>query len=207
VAQLVNRDHRCRDALKVVFLPDYRVSLAEQIIPAANLSEQVSTAGTEASGTGNMKFALNGALTIGTLDGANIEIMEEVGAENIFIFGHTAEEIAEMKVRGSYRPREYYERDERLRRVVDSFVSDRFSAKEPGIFKWLHHTLLEADTYFHLADFDSYAKTHVQAGKVFKDSADWAEKAVLNVARVGKFSSDRTISQYAGEIWGVKPIR
>ena len=207
VAQVINRDHRAREAIKVVFVPDYRVSLAERIIPAADLSEQVSTAGTEASGTGNMKFALNGALTIGTLDGANIEIKEEVGDDNIFIFGNTAAEIAKLREEGAYKPREFYQRDERLRRVVDAFVSDRFSAKEEGIFKWLHHSLLENDHYFHLADFDSYLATQGVAAEVFADRSAWAEKAILNVARIGKFSSDRTIREYAADIWGIKSIR
>ncbi|MCK5799398.1 MAG: glycogen/starch/alpha-glucan phosphorylase, partial [Deltaproteobacteria bacterium] len=206
VANIVNRDHRCREGLKVAFLPDYRVSLAELIIPAADLSEQISTAGTEASGTGNMKLALNGALTIGTLDGANIEIREEVGPDNIFIFGHTTDEIAQMKEKGSYRPREYYERNEDLRRVVDSFVSHRFAAHEEGIFNWIHHTLLESDTYFHLADFNAYVEAQKRATEVYQDQKAWRKKAILNVARIGKFSSDRTISQYAKEIWDVKPI-
>ena len=207
VALAVNRDHRAREHLRVVFLPDYRVSLAEIIIPAADISEQVSTAGTEASGTGNMKFALNGALTLGTLDGANVEIQQEVGPENIFIFGHTAEEVAQMRRQQSYRPHDYYHHDARLRRVVDAFNSDRFCPGESGIFSWLFHSLLDGgDFYFHLADFDSYRKARAEVDRTYLDRAAWWNKAILNVARVGKFSSDRTIRQYAEEIWGVRPV-
>jgi starch phosphorylase len=205
VAKVVNADPRCRDQLRLVFLPDYRVSLAERIIPAADLSEQISTAGMEASGTGNMKFALNGALTIGTLDGANIEIMEEVGAENIFIFGHTAAEIAELRASGGYSPQACAMQDQRLGRVVDALSSDLFCNKEPGIFGWIKEMLLRGgDYYYHLADLPSYIGRQAEAAREYGQRQRWLRKAVLNVARTGKFSSDRTIRQYATEIWGMK---
>ena len=207
VGRVINSDRRVRDWLKVVFIPDYRVSLAEKIIPAADLSEQISTAGKEASGTGNMKFALNGALTIGTLDGANIEIMEEVGRENIFIFGLQAQDIQTMRQQGSYQSREYYERYPALKRVMDALYSDRFCREEPDLFRWIYSALVEhGDEYFHLADLPSYIETQEQAGSEFKDVAGWAHKAILNVARIGKFSSDRTIREYAKDIWGLKSI-
>lgn len=207
VGRVINTDRRVGDWLKVVFIPDYRVSLAEKIIPAADLSEQISTAGKEASGTGNMKFALNGALTIGTLDGANIEIMEEVGRENIFIFGLQAQDIQTMRQQGSYQSREYYERYPALKRVMDALYADRFCREEPDLFRWIYSALVEhGDEYFHLADLPSYIDTQEQAGREFKDGAGWACKAILNVARIGKFSSDRTIREYAKDIWGVKSI-
>jgi glycogen phosphorylase len=187
----------------VVFIPDYRVSLAEKIIPAADLSEQISTAGKEASGTGNMKFAMNGALTIGTLDGANIEIMEEVGQENIFIFGLTAAEVQEMRQRGSYLPRDYYHRSPALKRIMDAFVSSLFCPQEPGLFNWIYQTILDRDEYFHLADLPSYIAAQEKAGEEFKSPAVWARKAILNMARIGKFSSDRTILEYARDIWNI----
>jgi len=206
LGRVINHDGRARGLLQVVFVPDYRVSLAERIIPAADLSEQISTAGMEASGTGNMKFALNGALTIGTLDGANIEIREEVGADNIFIFGLRAEEIEHLRRTGSYHPSDYYERDARLRRVVEALRSDRFCPQEPGLFRWVADALLEHDEYFHLADFGSYIEAQARVGEEFGQPAHWARKAILNVARIGKFSSDRTIQEYARDIWGIRPV-
>lgn len=207
VAAVVNQDPRVKGLIKVAFLPDYRVSLAEKIIPAADLSEQISTAGKEASGTGNMKFALNGALTIGTLDGANIEIREEVGEENIFIFGLRAEEIQRQRREGSPHPREHYLQSPAIRRVMEALRDDRFSQKEPGAFKWLFDRLVEqADEYFHLADFHSYVRAQEEASRNYREPESWAEKAILNVARMGKFSSDRTIMQYAQEIWDLKRI-
>ncbi|MEI6068870.1 MAG: glycogen/starch/alpha-glucan phosphorylase [Methylococcaceae bacterium] len=204
VAQCVNNDPRVRDQLKVVFIPDYRVSLAERIIPAADLSEQISTAGMEASGTGNMKLAMNGALTIGTLDGANIEILEEVGADNIYIFGLKAEEILDMRQHNRYRPEDYYHRSERVKRVLDAIKSDMFCAGEPGLFEWIFNTLVhEGDYYFHLADFDAYVEAQTKAAWDFSQPSLWSRKAILNVARMGKFSSDRTIREYAQEIWGM----
>lgn len=207
VANVVNNDQRVGEQIRVVFIPDYKVTLAEMIIPAADLSEQISTAGKEASGTGNMKLALNGALTIGTMDGANIEIREEVGEDNIFIFGLRAEEIMEMRKSHSYNPAEIYERSAIVKRVMDSFESDIFSKDEPGLFKWIYEALiLNSDVYFHIADFESYVTTQLRAGKAFKDTEEWARKAILNVARIGKFSSDRTISEYASDIWNVKGL-
>jgi starch phosphorylase len=207
VGRAINHDRRAEGRLKVVFVPDYRVSLAEIIIPAADLSEQISTAGKEASGTGNMKFAMNGALTIGTLDGANIEIMEEVGPENIFIFGLKAAEVEQMRREGSYDPREYYRRSPAVRRVLDALRSDRFCPREPGLHRWLYDRLLgRGEEYFHAADLDSYIEAQRKAGQTFVTRPAWARKAVLNVARMGKFSSDRTIRAYADEIWGLTPV-
>jgi len=204
VATVINADPRAHGKLTVVFVPDYRVSIAEKIIPAADLSEQISTAGKEASGTGNMKFALNGALTMGTLDGANIEISEEVGAENIFIFGLTADQITEMRYRGTYRPWDYYS-DPATRRVMDALNSDRFCPGEPGLFRPIFDALLPGgDEYFHLADLPSYIAAQRRAGQEYHNPAVWARKAILNVARAGLFSSDRTIAEYARDIWGVQ---
>ncbi len=197
VGEVINADPRTRDWLRVVFLPDYRVTLAEAIIPAAELSEQISTAGKEASGTGNMKLALNGALTIGTLDGANIEIRDEVGAENIFIFGLRADEVVQLLADG-YHPRS--------NRVVDSIASGHFSRGDKDIFRPIVAKLLSSrDEYVHLADFDSYIETQQQVDIEYKDRATWNRKALLNIARMGKFSSDRTITEYAREIWKIRP--
>jgi starch phosphorylase len=207
VGRVINADPRVEGRIKVVFIPDYRVSLAERIIPAADLSEQISTAGKEASGTGNMKFALNGALTIGTLDGANIEIMEEVGKENIFIFGLQAQDIQLMRAQGSYQPREYYTRYPALTRVMDALHSDLFCREDPDLFRWIYYALVEhGDEYFHLADLPSYIDIQEQAGAEFTNPAGWARKAILNVARIGKFSSDRTIQEYAKDIWRIESI-
>jgi len=206
VAAVINADPKAKDRIKVVFMPDYRVTLAEKIIPAADLSEQISTAGKEASGTGNMKLALNGALTIGTMDGANIEIREEVGEENIFIFGLRAEEIKELKRTHGYNPSQICAGNPNLKRVMDSFESDVFCRDEPGLFKWIYEYLvMNGDVFFHVADFESYRETQGLVGAEYKKPDEWARKAVLNVARMGKFSSDRTISEYAGDIWGVGP--
>jgi starch phosphorylase len=205
VGQIINNDPRANEYMKVVFIPDYRVSLAEKIIPAANISEQISTAGMEASGTGNMKFAMNGALTMGTLDGANIEIKEEVGDENIFIFGLTAEQIQSMREANSYNPWDYYYRDARLKRVMDALNSDRFSPGEPGLFNWLFYAILNyGDHYYHLADLPSYIEAQERAGLEYLNQEEWSRKAILNVARTGKFSSDRTVLEYAREIWNIK---
>src|SRR5579862_2105267 len=183
LGEVINNDPKTRELIKVAFLPDYRVSLAEKIIPAAEVSEQISTAGREASGTGNMKFAMNGALTVGTLDGANIEIREAVGAENIYIFGLKAEEIEGHHRRRSYVPGDYV-RDPALSRVVDSLNSNRFCQKEPGLFSWIHQMLLSSgDVYFHLADLPSYLAAHEVAGQEFNRPTDWTRKAILNVAR------------------------
>jgi glycogen phosphorylase len=207
VGRVVNGDARVKGRLKVVFLPDYRVSLAEVIIPAADLSEQISTAGTEASGTGNMKLAMNGALTMGTLDGANIEILEAVGNDNMFIFGLKAEEIGDLRRRGAYHPWEHYQRSPRVRRVMDAFRSRLFCVDEPGLFHWIYQSLVEGrDHYFHLADLESYLDAQEQAARTFGDRSQWDRMAILNVARIGKFSSDRTIAEYARDIWGIAPV-
>ena len=201
---VINNDPRTHGMIKVAFLPDYRVSLAEKIIPAADVSEQISTAGMEASGTGNMKFAMNGALTIGTMDGANIEIHEAVGADNIFIFGLTAEQIADLVPGRNYHPNDYYESDPRIKRVLDELASDRFCPEEPGLFRWIRDVLLNRDTYFLLADFASYIETQNEISREYIEPAVWTHKAILNVARIGIFSSDRTVREYGDEIWGVK---
>ncbi len=202
VAQVVNNDARVRDRLKVAFVPDYRVSLAEIIIPAADLSEQISTAGMEASGTGNMKLAMNGALTIGTLDGANVEIQECVGEENIYIFGHKPHEIFAMQSNVSYSARDLYNNDVRLKRVMDAIASNMFCPEEPGLFRWMYDTIVDqGDRYFHLADLPSYLEAASRAEHDFLHSPEWARKAILNVARVGSFSSDRTILEYSRDIW------
>jgi starch phosphorylase len=205
LGKVINNDPRTRGLIKVAFLPDYRVSLAEKIIPAADVSEQISTAGMEASGTGNMKFAMNGALTIGTLDGANIEIRDAVGAGNIFIFGLTAGQIAEMVSGRDYHPTEYYDADPRLKRVLDELASDRFCPEEPGLFRWIRDVLLNRDSYFLLADFASYIDTQGKIAGEYMQPAVWTRKAILNVARIGTFSSDRTIREYSREIWHVEP--
>jgi starch phosphorylase len=204
IARTVNRDGRLRDRLRVAFVPDYRVSLAERIIPAADVSEQISTAGREASGTGNMKFALNGALTVGTLDGANIEIAEEVGWENIFIFGLRAEQIADLRANESYDPRALYERDERVQRVVDAIASGRFCPLDPTRYKWLVDSLLGRDEYFNLADLGAYVDVQARVSAEYLDPGLWTAKAIRNVARIGKFSSDRAVREYARDIWGLR---
>jgi starch phosphorylase len=207
VAQVINNDPKARGHIQVVFVPDYRVTLAEAIIPAADLSEQISTAGTEASGTSNMKFAMNGALTIGTLDGANIEIREEVGAENIFIFGLTVPQVRQLRAAGPYRPWEIYHRTPAVRRILDALKSNRFCPRNPGQHEWAYHRLLsENEPYLHLADLESYLQTHAQVGELYRDRATWTSKAILNVARIGKFSSDRTIREYAQEIWHIQAV-
>jgi starch phosphorylase len=207
VGSIVNADPRARDHMKVVFVPDFRVSLAEIIIPGADLSEQISTAGSEASGTGNMKLAMNGALTIGTLDGANVEIREAVGAENIFIFGLTAEQIQAAREGASYRPRELYEKDARLKRILGALDSSLFCPREPGLFHWVVQSVLDGgDPYFHLADLPAYVDAQHQVDKTFEQPATWASKAILNVARIGRFSSDRTVAEYARDIWGITAV-
>ena len=206
VGAKINSDPRVKDRLKVVFLPNYRVSLAQKIVPAADLSEQISTAGKEASGTGNMKLSLNGALTIGTLDGANVEIREEVGPENIFIFGMTVEEVNELWKKG-YNPHDFLQQHDELRAVVDWVGSNYFTADEPpGVFNMLRDNLVYHDPFLCLPDFRSYSDAQERVGVAFKDKARWAEMAILNTARMGKFSSDRTITEYAREIWQLDPV-
>jgi starch phosphorylase len=203
VAGVINSDPATKGLLRVHFVPNYRVTLAEYLIPATDLSEQISTAGTEASGTGNMKFALNGALTIGTMDGANIEIAEEVGEENMFIFGLRANEVDDLCAHG-YVPQHYFQRSENLRRVIDAINADRFSQSEHGIFKPIIDSLFNNDRYMIFADFDSYVDCQKKVADLYRDQTRWVRAAILNVAKIGKFSSDRTIRQYAEEIWGVK---
>ncbi len=205
VGMVVNQDSRANEFLKVVFIPDYRVSQAEKIIPAANLSEQISTAGTEASGTGNMKFAMNGALTIGTLDGANVEMQEEVGADNIYIFGLKTHEVEQMRRLHTYHPWDYYHRSDVIKRILDSLSNNRFAPEEPGIFQPIFNMLLHGGDYFyHLADLEAYIAMQERVSQDFTDSALWNRKALLNIARMGKFSSDRTIREYAQEIWHIQ---
>ena len=204
VAEVINRDLRIGGKLKLAFLPNYRVSLAEKIIPAADLSEQISLAGTEASGTGNMKLQLNGALTIGTLDGANVEILEEVGSDNMFIFGLTVDEV--KRRRATYNPREIYNSDEEIRHVIEFIERDFFSMTEPGIFRPLVDALLlHGDHYMLLADLRDYIQTQEKVDAAYKDRHGWIRKSIINVARAGRFSSDRTIQEYASQIWHVEP--
>lgn len=205
VAQVVNRDPKVSDRLKLVFLVNYGVALAEKCIPAADLSEQISTAGTEASGTGNMKFALNGALTIGTLDGANIEIKDAVGDDNIFIFGLTADQVARLRSSG-YNPWEYYQKDPLLKRTIDTVRSGIFCGDEPDVYQPLIESLFSGgDRYMVLADFASYVACQERVAHTFRDATTWVRKSIFNVARMGRFSSDRTILDYASEIWNIRP--
>ena len=204
VAEVVNADPRSREHLRVVYLPDYRVTLAEAIMPAAELSEQISTAGKEASGTGNMKLALNGALTIGTLDGANIEIRDEVGEENIFIFGLTSEEVAQELAH--YDPQRYMHEHRWMRRAIDSIAAGHFSRGDKDIFRPIVANLLSVrDEYVHLADLPAYVATQKAVDAAYRDRARWNRMSLLNIARMGKFSSDRTITEYARDIWNVRP--
>ena len=206
VAQRINDDERIKDRLKVIFWPNYGVSIAERIIPASDLSEQISTAGKEASGTGNMKFALNGALTIGTLDGANVEIREEVGEDNIFIFGKTVEEIEELRSSG-YEPYSIYEKDDELKAVIDWLASDYFSPNEGKVLSDLSKSLLEwGDPYFVLADYRAYIEAQEKVDQAFGDKSHWAQMVINNVAGSGKFSSDRTIAEYAEDIWKLEKV-
>ena len=205
VARTINSDPSVRGLLKVVFLPNYNVSLAEVIVPAADLSEQISTAGMEASGTGNMKFALNGAITIGTLDGANVEIRDHVGDENILIFGLTADEVAAKRANG-YRPGDIIEASPELSQALSAIETGVFSPDDPGRYRDLIGGIREHDWFMLAADFEAYDQAQRQADKIWSDAADWNRKAINNTAGVGWFSSDRTIRQYASEIWDVKTV-
>ncbi len=202
VANVVNNDKDIEDKIKVVFLPNYRVSLAEKIFPASDLSEQISTAGKEASGTGNMKFALNGALTIGTLDGANVEIKREVGDENIFIFGLNVDQVENLKAQG-YNPSEYYNNNPKLKKVIDLISCGFFSTENPGLFQPIVDGLMHKDEYMLFADFDAYVKAQEKVSEVYKDQTKWTKMAMYNVARMGFFSADRTITEYAEGIWKI----
>lgn len=207
LANIINNDTDIKDRLKVVFLPNYCVSLAEKIIPAADLSCQISTAGYEASGTGNMKFALNGALTLGTMDGANVEMAEEIGEENMFIFGLRSDEVSNLKQKG-YNPHTFYDQDPQLRAVVDSLLDDSWCQDEPGIFAPIWKSLMEdGDPYLNLADFRAFVDASDQVDELYRDREAWCRKAILNIARIGKFSSDRSILEYAQDIWKIEPIR
>jgi starch phosphorylase len=204
VGEVINNDPEAHDLLKVVFLANYNVSLAEIVFPAADLSEQISTAGTEASGTGNMKFALNGALTIGTLDGANIEIMEEVGRDNIFIFGMNAGQVDSLKSAG-YRPGDYCPHNPELQQALDMIAGGSFAPNDPGLFKPIVDSLLAHDSYLLLADYASYVACQDEVDQLYRHPHEWTRRSILNTAGMGKFSSDRTIAEYARDIWDVKP--
>jgi starch phosphorylase len=208
VGDVVNRDPQVRDRLKVVFLPNFNVKNGQRVYPAADLSEQISTAGKEASGTGNMKFCMNGALTIGTLDGANIEIRREVGAENFFMFGLSAAEVEALR-RDGYRPSAFYDSNPELRAVIDLIREGFFWRGDATQFRGLMDGLLNWDTYMLLADFQSYVDCQTQVAQAYEDPRHWSRMSILNVARSGVFSSDRTIREYADDIWRVPsvPIR
>jgi starch phosphorylase len=207
VAEIVNHDEAVGDELKVVFIPNYGVSNAERIIPACDLSEQISTAGTEASGTGNMKLALNGALTIGTLDGANIEIQAEVGQENIFIFGMTAEEVAARRAAG-YDPWRHYDADPELRQALEMIATGYFTPDDPHLLRDVYNSLTAGgDPFMVLADYPSYLACQEQVDRLYLEPDQWARRAILNVAGMGPFSSDRTALEYAREVWKVEAVR
>ena len=206
LAGTIDGDPAVRGRLKVVFVPDYRVSVAERLIPASDVSEQISTAGYEASGTSNMKFMMNGALTIGTRDGATIEMAEAAGEENLFLFGLTAEQVAQS--RGFYNPQWHYDREPETRAALDLIASDHFSRYEPGVFAPVLDSLLRhGDHYLHLADLASYSEAHARLGALYGNQEEWSRKAVINIAASGRFSSDRTIADYARDIWHVEPCR
>jgi starch phosphorylase len=206
VAEIVNKDPAADGRLKVVFIPDFNVKNSQRIFPAADLSEQISTAGMEASGTGNMKFSLNGALTIGTLDGANVEIREEVGAENFFLFGLTVEEILKSKSLG-YRAVDFYESNPELKVAVDLISSGYFSGGDRELFRPLVDSLLYEDKYMLFADYASYVECQERVSLAYRDQDHWARMSILNVARMGKFSSDRAIQEYCDDIWKVRSVK
>lgn len=206
VAEVVNQDPDVRDRLKVVFLPNFNVSLGQRIYPAADLSEQISTAGKEASGTGNMKFAMNGALTIGTLDGANIEIRQEVGSDNFFLFGLTAQEVYELKANG-YNPRHYYDSNPELRQVLDSIAHGEFSPHDHSLFQPIVDSLINKDQYLLFADYQAYLDCQAKVDQAFQNQAQWTKMSILNAARTGKFSSDRTIRSYCEQIWHAESVK
>jgi starch phosphorylase len=205
VAEVVNHDPDVAGRIKVVFFPDLNVKNAKFIYPAADLSEQISTAGKEASGTGNMKLSMNGALTIGTLDGANVEIREEVGAENFFLFGLTAEEVCSLQ-KGGYQPMEVYSRSPELQGVVERIRSGDFSNGDRELFNPLVDSLLFHDTFMLVADFASYVDVQGQVDAAYRDRERWTRMSILNTARMGKFSSDRAIREYCRDIWNAKPV-
>jgi starch phosphorylase len=206
VGEAVNSDPLVKGRLKVVFLPDFSVKLGQRVYPAADLSEQISLAGKEASGTGNMKFAMNGALTIGTLDGANIEIREEVGADNFFLFGLTTPEV-ERRKREGYNPRAFYESNGDLREALDALSSGEFSRGDRNLFAPLVNSLLNSDEYMLLADYQSYIDCQDRVSLAYKNQDEWTRMSILNVARIGKFSSDRSIRDYCADIWKTWPVK
>lgn len=205
VAKCINRDPVVGDQLKLIFLENYNVSLAQKIIPATELSEQISTAGMEASGTGNMKFALNGALTIGTLDGANVEMLEEVGKDNIFIFGLTAKQVQEKKAQG-YNPRIYYQDNAELRETLEMINTGYFNRENPYLYNDIYNSLVYDDYYLLFADYFEYVKMQEKVDEIYLNKNVWTKMSILNTANMGKFSSDRTITQYANDIWKIKPV-
>ena len=206
VSDTINNDPAVNGALKIVFIPNYDVQTAQDLIPAADLSEQISTAGTEASGTGNMKFALNGALTIATHDGANDEIAEAVGSENMFMFGNTVEELSHLKGTG-YDPEAIYESNGELKRVLDMIRDGYFSPEQRNLFVPIFDSLVrQGDHYMVLADYESYVACQADVDAAFKDREAWTRKTILNVANVGRFSVDRLVQQYASDVWNAKPI-
>ena len=206
VADKINNDSSINGKIKVVFIEDYRVSNAELIFAAADVSEQISTASKEASGTGNMKFMLNGALTLGTMDGANVEIVEEVGKENAFIFGLSADQVMEYEKNGNYNPRDVYNNNQDVRQILTQLVNGFYSPENPELFRALYDALLEKDTYFTLLDFDSYKEAHNRIDAAYRDEQHWARTAMLQTASAGKFSSDRTIEEYAKEMWHLEKV-
>ena len=212
VADVINNDPSINGKIKVVFIEDYRVSIAEWIFAAADVSEQISTASKEASGTGNMKFMLNGALTLGTMDGANVEIVEEVGEENAFIFGMSSDEVIEHEQKRDYNPMDIFNQDQDIRKVLMELINGFYSPNDPELFRDLYNSLLNtqctqfADTYFILADFRSYAEAQKRVMEAYKDEEGWAKSAILNVANSGKFSSDRTIQEYVDDIWHLDKV-
>jgi starch phosphorylase len=205
VAEVVNADAAMRGRLTVVYLPDFNVRLGQRVYPAADLSEQISTAGKEASGTGNMKFAMNGALTIGTLDGANVEIRERVGADNFFLFGLTVQQVNDA--RAAYRPRALYETDQSIRAVIDAVSAGVFSGGDRELFRPLMENLLNDDPFLVLADFADYARAQADAGAAYADADRWTRMSIANAARVGWFSSDRSIREYCERIWDARPLQ
>jgi starch phosphorylase len=205
VARVINSDPDVHDRLKVYFIPNYNVKIGHTVYPMTDLSEQISQAGMEASGTGNMKFSMNGALTIGTLDGANVEIREEVGKENFFLFGLNVDEV--MALQGSgYRPEDYYQNDEELKGVIDLIASGHFSFGDRELFRPIVDSLLYDDQYTVFADYRAYVNCQDLVGKSFQDKRNWTRMSILNAVRMGKFSSDRSIMDYSRKIWDVKPF-
>lgn len=213
VADVINNDASINGKIKVVFIEDYKVSIAERIFAAADVSEQISTASKEASGTGNMKFMLNGAVTLGTMDGANVEIVEEVGEENAFIFGMSSQEVIDHEQKRDYNPMEIFNNDQDIRQVLMQLINGMYSRNDSELFRPLYNSLLNtqdtqyADTYFILKDFRSYAEAQSRVEQAYRDEKRWAKMAMLNTAHSGKFTSDRTIQQYVDDIWHLDKIK